>query len=46
MSYLEVSRNLQKSKRNYMAADGHIETFQGLASFYNIWLFFNEFFKI
>ena len=29
-----------------MAADEHTETFQGLASFYNIWLFFNEFFKI
>ena len=46
LSYLEVSGNLQKSTRNYMAADGHTETFQDLASFYNIWLFFNEFFKI
>ena len=36
VSYLQVSGNRQKSKRNYMAADDYRENFQGLANFLNI----------
>ena len=33
LSYLEVSGNRHKPKKNYMADDSHTENFQGLASF-------------
>ena len=36
LSYPEVSRNRQKPKRDYMAANDHIENIQGLGSLYNI----------
>ena len=33
LSYLEVSGNRHKPKKNYMADDSHTENFQDLASF-------------
>ena len=33
LSYMEVSGNRHKPKKNYMADDSHTENFQGLASF-------------
>ena len=44
MSYPEVSRNRQKPEGSCMAADGHTDNFQGLASFLNIWIFLMDFF--
>ena len=38
-AFPELSGNVQKSERNYTAAGGHTNNFQGLSSFLNIFFF-------